>query len=529
MVGHVRGSVDFATPKSMRGPGHPLQRLDKFYNWEPRQLRVMVCRLTNRGPIFEATPHGFEGNIDMGLVRSPFITGRGFTTLNAVSSKKHGQVLRTDDLDDVDSVSTEQELHSQPVGFGHGKIYDTSLEDKLLEEINRDKTAQAAALSRKKNNAGSKDDSKKLDKRTTLEHPSTTVGVKVWVGDLPKKKNIERDLRSAFGHVSGLLEISPSLVGNEKTRDPICKGFGYLIFDKIDHAKSFISSFQGEPIRFGKIEKRVSYRILTADNADAVSSGKESPIKLPRLRVRDKTAASKVAAPVSYVSTPNLKPELASSGTPNTDILMDDMEERESTLPLQQSDLLDKDIAGFDVEVVQNTEDASLSQEYDESSEEEDDDDDDNFELGNEVDFEISCFIEGGNSMVASGGIGLHHDDNTVPMDEPGEIEGQHVSEDEKRIDDLEKRLRKKLEDAGFESQKSMPKEQEIKPRGTISEEQVPKPRGFKSRKSQASKRRTVRNGNSLGSVTNRLKKKEREFMTGVFERYGRSPSNAKS
>ena len=57
------------------------------------------------------------------------------------------------------------------------------------------------------------------------------------MNDLPKKKNIKRDLLSAFKHVPGLLEISPSVLGNEKTRDPICKGFGILIFDNIDHAR----------------------------------------------------------------------------------------------------------------------------------------------------------------------------------------------------------------------------------------------------------------------------------------------------
>jgi RNA recognition motif-containing protein len=54
--------------------------------------------------------------------------------------------------------------------------------------------------------------------------------------DLPKKKNIKRDLLLAFKKVSGLLEINPNVLGNEKTRDPICKGSGFLIFDSIENA-----------------------------------------------------------------------------------------------------------------------------------------------------------------------------------------------------------------------------------------------------------------------------------------------------
>ncbi|KAL3654118.1 hypothetical protein CASFOL_003799 [Castilleja foliolosa] len=41
--------------------------------------------------------------------------------------------------------------------------------------------------------------------------------------NLPKKKNIHKDLRLSFQCVCGILNIVPVVSGNEKTRDPVCK------------------------------------------------------------------------------------------------------------------------------------------------------------------------------------------------------------------------------------------------------------------------------------------------------------------
>ena len=50
------------------------------------------------------------------------------------------------------------------------------------------------------------------------------------LGNLPKKKNIHRDLQVAFKGFNGIVNISPAVAGNRKTRDPICKGFAFVEF-----------------------------------------------------------------------------------------------------------------------------------------------------------------------------------------------------------------------------------------------------------------------------------------------------------
>lgn len=53
-------------------------------------------------------------------------------------------------------------------------------------------------------------------------------GPSVRLGNLPKKKNIHRDLQAAFKGFKGIVKISPAVTGNWKTRDPVCKGFAYV-------------------------------------------------------------------------------------------------------------------------------------------------------------------------------------------------------------------------------------------------------------------------------------------------------------
>lgn len=57
-------------------------------------------------------------------------------------------------------------LEKRPKGFGEGKVYDTSVEDKLLEEIRQSRVAQAENLKRLKSNpvmhtSNEKDEKKK--------------------------------------------------------------------------------------------------------------------------------------------------------------------------------------------------------------------------------------------------------------------------------------------------------------------------------------------------------------------------------
>ena len=66
---------------------------------------------------------------------------------------------------------------------------------------------------------------------------------RVRLGNLPKKKNIHRDLKAAFQGIPGIVDIIPAVSGNKKTRDPICKGFAFVDFKfEEDAARYFITS-----------------------------------------------------------------------------------------------------------------------------------------------------------------------------------------------------------------------------------------------------------------------------------------------
>ena len=60
------------------------------------------------------------------------------------------------------------------------------------------------------------------------------------VVNLPKKKNINRDLKAAFDGVSGIICISPAVSGNKKTKDPVCKGFAFVDFKLEVDATRFV-------------------------------------------------------------------------------------------------------------------------------------------------------------------------------------------------------------------------------------------------------------------------------------------------
>ena len=55
-------------------------------------------------------------------------------------------------------------LKNKPCGFGEGKVYDTSIEDKLLDELEQSRLAQAANLDKHKN-APTKPNSKKDEEK----------------------------------------------------------------------------------------------------------------------------------------------------------------------------------------------------------------------------------------------------------------------------------------------------------------------------------------------------------------------------
>lgn len=78
-------------------------------------------------------------------------------------------------------------------------------------------------------------------------------GIRVRLLNLPKKKNIHRDLKSAFKGVPGIINIIPVVSGNKKTKDPICKGFAFVDFESEDYAT-----------RYGKLQTNCSSGLLLA-------------------------------------------------------------------------------------------------------------------------------------------------------------------------------------------------------------------------------------------------------------------------
>ncbi|KAL9251197.1 hypothetical protein AKJ16_DCAP00142 [Drosera capensis] len=184
-----------------------------------------------------------------------------------------------DDVNDDDDEEEEEEVEEEfegtkygklkswmkkkPTGFGEGKEYDTLLEEKLLEEIEQSRIAQFANINRLKLEA-SRPMSKKLEKAPEVI-PS---GIRVLITNLPKKRNILRDLKSAFKEVSGIISISPMVSGNKKTRDPICKGLAYVYFKSMDEANRFIDLFSGQTVTFGKAVKKLKYELVNSSYSD---------------------------------------------------------------------------------------------------------------------------------------------------------------------------------------------------------------------------------------------------------------------
>ena len=84
------------------------------------------------------------------------------------------QKAQDDDFEELDDAFDEEEgefdedqdmivpmrnmkewLENKPLGFGEGKVYDTTIEDKLAEEIEQSRIVQLANLNKLKNNPAS--------------------------------------------------------------------------------------------------------------------------------------------------------------------------------------------------------------------------------------------------------------------------------------------------------------------------------------------------------------------------------------
>uniref|UniRef100_A0A2N9EC14 RRM domain-containing protein n=1 Tax=Fagus sylvatica TaxID=28930 RepID=A0A2N9EC14_FAGSY len=213
-----------------------------------------------------------------------------------------------DEDDDYEEEDEEEEIllpfdkmkirtKNKPRGFGVGKVYDTCIEDKLLEEMEQSIQAQDINVSKLKNEPISP--SSKKDNQKSKAPEVVPSGVRVRVVNLPKKKNIHRDLKSAFVGVPGIRNIIPAVFGNKKTRDPVCKGFAFVDFKSEEDATRFVQMFSRQTIMFGKIQKQINCDIIQSPSSAHVQST-DIPYTSPPLTVlaleEDLNKASNVVA-----------------------------------------------------------------------------------------------------------------------------------------------------------------------------------------------------------------------------------------
>nr|CAD1839514.1 unnamed protein product [Ananas comosus var. bracteatus] len=168
-----------------------------------------------------------------------------------------------DDDDDAEAAMPFEEmrrwLERKPRGFGEGRTYDTAVEDRLLEEMERSRAAQLANVSNLRSQPA-RGEKKQDDPPGKLD--AIQSGICIRVSNLPKKKNIHRDLQSAFKGFPGLINISPAVIANKKTRDPICKGFAFLYFESEAAAERFVQMYSKKNVEFGKVEKQIFCDII---------------------------------------------------------------------------------------------------------------------------------------------------------------------------------------------------------------------------------------------------------------------------
>uniref|UniRef100_A0A7N0T835 RRM domain-containing protein n=1 Tax=Kalanchoe fedtschenkoi TaxID=63787 RepID=A0A7N0T835_KALFE len=162
----------------------------------------------------------------------------------------------------------KQWLENKPAGFGQGKVYDTTVEDKLLDEMQQSRVAQLANINKLKHNPIPPKGSGLVNTHSKAPEVVTPTGIRVRLLNLPKKKNIHRDLQLAFKEVPGIISISPAVTGSKKTRDPICKGYGFVYFKSEEHANRFIQIFTTRSIAFGKVQKQIKCELASPSGAN---------------------------------------------------------------------------------------------------------------------------------------------------------------------------------------------------------------------------------------------------------------------
>ncbi|XP_039141677.1 uncharacterized protein LOC120278964 [Dioscorea cayenensis subsp. rotundata] len=229
-------------------------------------------------------------------------------------------------------------LQNKPAGFGEGKKYETTVEDELMEEMERSRKALLASISKKKKNAMKR--SERINEQDSqISNKATDVipsGIRVRVWNLPRKKNIHRDLQLAFKGFQGILHVSPAVIANQKTRDPVCKGFAFLVLESEHAAKRFVQTYTKQNVTFGKVQKQIMCDIvntrISADSSDEQFSDDTSSFSQPMYdNFRDVTTSRSHSHqfPLDHIDN---SPEESSSGG------LDGMTEQEYTWAMKDKD-----------------------------------------------------------------------------------------------------------------------------------------------------------------------------------------------
>lgn len=189
-----------------------------------------------------------------------------------------------EDKEDVDGDDDDDEviiplrnmkkwLENKPRGFGVDKEYDTSVEDTLMEEIEQSRKAQLANINKLKNNPV------KANTKQVQQDKVVQDGLCVRLVNLPKKMNIDKDLRVALKGVPGIVNIVPVVTGNKKTRNPVCKGLAYINFKSKDEAQRFVQMFSGRSISFGKVQKQIKCEMINPGSPKSTTTESVDKIK----------------------------------------------------------------------------------------------------------------------------------------------------------------------------------------------------------------------------------------------------------
>uniref|UniRef100_A0A6N2NI18 RRM domain-containing protein n=1 Tax=Salix viminalis TaxID=40686 RepID=A0A6N2NI18_SALVM len=229
-----------------------------------------------------------------------------------------------DELDYVDKDGEEEEeeefmpfgkmkkwLETKPGGFGGSKVYDTRIEDKLLEEIEQSRLAQAANIN-------------------NLKYPNPTAP--------------NRTLQQAKKDVRGIINIIPAVSGNKKTKDPVCKGFAFVDFKSEEDATRFVQQFSKKSIAFGKIQKQIKCEMK---KSSSLSSAGSFPSDISKSDGMDDSFDD----PLLMNS--------VTEGEKNADSKMDDSFFEETVSDIDESDDLDEELEDENVESVSKSDPSS--------------------------------------------------------------------------------------------------------------------------------------------------------------------------